>query len=169
MKRIERDESGRYLGKICVKHPDLLGQRQGSNGICISCSRKRANQSEAGKASKRKHKASIQNYRAIESKRWRDADPERAKDRNRRTNYRVKYGMELEEVEKMFEAQNYCCAICHKPTKLGGKLNAKVDHCHSTGKVRGILCHACNIGIGFLEDNILVLESAIAYLKRSVK
>lgn len=122
---------------------------------------------EKDRASKKKHKDSIPNYRAIESKRWRDADPERAKERNRRTNYRTKYGMELEDVVALHASQGCKCAICGQETTLGGKLNAKVDHCHKTGKVRGILCHSCNIGIGFLADDISRMQKAIEYLKRT--
>lgn len=55
------------------------------------------------------------------------------------------------------------CAICNKEMK-----QVNVDHCHKTQEVRGLLCTACNTGIGKLKDDISVLESAIKYLKRVV-
>jgi predicted Zn-dependent protease len=43
----------------------------------------------------------------------------------------------------------------------------KVDHCHKTGQVRGILCNICNLGIGLLNDSVEIIESALNYLKNS--
>jgi hypothetical protein len=71
------------------------------------------------------------------------------------------YKMTLEDYENLFKAQNGLCAVCQQPSKK--KLN--VDHCHTTGKVRGLLCWNCNIGIGKFKDNTNVLQNAITYLK----
>ena len=68
----------------------------------------------------------------------------------------------------MYEQQNGVCAICGKPeTKVQyGKIQPlTVDHNHETGKVRGLLCFNCNIAIGKLKDDIVLLEKAIDYLK----
>ena len=65
------------------------------------------------------------------------------------------------EYEDMFEKQNYRCAIC-KEYKSSKRLT--VDHCHETGKVRGLLCDSCNLGIGMFGHNTAVLESAIRFL-----
>jgi hypothetical protein len=54
------------------------------------------------------------------------------------------------------------CAICGKPLKWG---NSHVDHDHKTGKLRGVLCMACNYGIGCFKDSEAILRSAIKYLK----
>ncbi len=59
----------------------------------------------------------------------------------------------------MFAAQEGACAICHRTDR---PLN--IDHCHDSGKVRGLLCGPCNRGIGFLEDDVTLLQSAIDYL-----
>jgi hypothetical protein len=72
------------------------------------------------------------------------------------------FGITLDEYEAMAEAQGNSCAICRLP-----KTPLCVDHCHTTGKVRGLLCHECNKMLGFAGDNIEVLNTAIQYLKDS--
>jgi hypothetical protein len=80
----------------------------------------------------------------------------------RRRGLKKKYNLTVEQYESMLAAQNECCAICGQ--KTDGVLH--VDHDHKTGKVRGLLCRYCNQGIGFLQDNVSVLEKAIKYLLR---
>ena len=121
------------------------------------------------RASKRKWKSLQPNYRARESRRWREMDPERAKHYRRKTNYRIKYGIELEDVESLWKAQDCKCAICLCPIILGGKAGAKVDHCHATGVVRGILCSTCNTGIGSLGDSPTRLRAAALYLEQKTR
>ena len=64
----------------------------------------------------------------------------------------------------MFERQQGCCKVCgiHQ-TEL--KKPLFVDHCHITGKVRGLLYNKCNMALGFVNDDILILNSLIEYLK----
>ncbi len=73
------------------------------------------------------------------------------------------YGMTLEKYNQMLENQQGKCAICG-----GGREKQKysfsVDHCHATGKIRGILCSNCNAGLGFFKDNPQSLTNAITYL-----
>lgn len=74
------------------------------------------------------------------------------------------YGITLEEREAIWEAQGRRCKICHS-TGEGQKRRMHVDHDHDTGKIRGLLCHPCNIMLGGAKDSIEVLEKAIAYLR----
>ena len=74
----------------------------------------------------------------------------------------------------MLEKQNGLCAICKNPeTQLKKKSNKvkmlSVDHCHLTGKIRGLLCHKCNTGLGSFKDSETILSSAINYLKASTE
>lgn len=72
----------------------------------------------------------------------------------------------LEWYNKQLALQNNKCAICSKtPQELGRRL--VVDHCHTTGKIRGLLCRVCNTSIGALGDNIEGLQKAINYLKQN--
>jgi len=59
--------------------------------------------------------------------------------------------------------QNGLCAICKKPCDTNDVLS--VDHCHETGKIRGLLCNKCNIGIGMLGDSVAGVQAALDYLK----
>lgn len=73
------------------------------------------------------------------------------------------YGLTVEDYQKLLVKQNNCCAICK--TTDWGKPSPSIDHCHTTGKVRGLLCNNCNRAIGLLKDNKEVLKNAIKYLK----
>jgi len=73
------------------------------------------------------------------------------------------YGITLAEYDTMLEQQGGCCKVCGT-TDSGGKGRFHVDHNHTTGKVRGLLCNGCNIGIGHLKDSPDVLLKAAAYL-----
>jgi hypothetical protein len=89
----------------------------------------------------------------------------RAKNSNiaRAANLKSKYNLTLEQFEKRFEEQGSCCAIC-KATEPGSKNGWHVDHSHVTGKVRGILCHHCNLTIGHAKDDVERLKQILDYL-----
>jgi len=65
----------------------------------------------------------------------------------------------------MLEEQEHKCAICSTSDADLDKL-LSVDHCHTTGKVRGLLCNNCNLALGNFKDKIENLKSAINYLKQ---
>lgn len=71
-------------------------------------------------------------------------------------------GITNEDYSRMLDEQNGVCAICHSPAPERGRL--AVDHNHATGKVRGLLCHSCNYGLGCFKDDPVYLEAAAAYL-----
>lgn len=79
----------------------------------------------------------------------------------RNHSFEKKYGISLAEVNEKFVEQRGLCAICGTTMK-----NPHVDHCHSTGKVREMLCGGCNRGIGFLKDSPEVCFLAGEYLKK---
>ena len=93
-----------------------------------------------------------------------------SKEQSRHYGYQRYYGISAEDYVRMFNKQNGKCAICHQPeTSLDKNGNLKilaVDHCHTTGKVRELLCYSCNSMLGQARDNIEVLSSGIDYLKR---
>jgi hypothetical protein len=95
---------------------------------------------------------------------------EQARDKSHRTTityeykraerFRRLYGITLEQYEEMRISQNSLCAICDREEEL-----LFVDHDHSTGKVRGLLCRDCNAMLGLAMDNTRILDRAITYLK----
>ena len=115
----------------------------GYNGVCKVCKNKRAkkyNQTSEGKESTRKGL------------------------------YKFKYGITLQDYDDMFEAQKGVCAICGKPESCTFKDVIKrlsVDHDHSTGKIRGLLCDKCNRLLGNANDDTGVLVCAILYLRKA--
>jgi hypothetical protein len=85
--------------------------------------------------------------------------------KNRCGQLKAKYGITLADKEAMFAAQGNACAIC-KTTKFG-KRSAHTDHCHESGKVRGILCARCNRGLAYFRDNPEIFRVAANYLEAS--
>lgn len=125
----------------------------------------------AGGAMKTHWKSS--QYAREKAKAWRLANPEKVKEhraRNRQKNYRQelvrKYGVDFIWFDEQFDRQNNSCATCNKPLEWTNKQNTPhVDHCHSTGKVRGILCNRCNTVLGLCEDNKELFKNLTGYLE----
>jgi hypothetical protein len=80
----------------------------------------------------------------------------------RASGLRRRFGMTIEEYDAMLIAQDGGCAICGKTNPNGKRL--AVDHDHTTGKVRGLLCHNCNVGIGSLFDDAALMRKAADYV-----
>lgn len=97
--------------------------------------------------------------------------------RNRNKFLKSRYNLTLFEYWKLFECQGGACACCSaklditavQVSKNGKRSGTEpvVDHCHTTGKVRGILCFSCNITLGHAKDNVKILESMIKYLQQN--
>lgn len=99
-----------------------------------------------------------------EDRRTRYLDPEyraSASEAGRYNAIRRKYGLTREDMDRLEAESGGMCAICKRG--FGGQFH--VDHCHKSGKVRGLLCFTCNTALGKFMDDIDVLESAIAYLR----
>ena len=115
------------------------------------------------------------------AKEWYSNNSEKAKQRRttakktpltaKRSNLK-RYGLTVEDYDRMFKEQNSACAICNQLEVLvdqrsGKLLNLAVDHCHVTGKVRGLLCSRCNKMLGLSSDNLEILSKAQEYLVKS--
>lgn len=106
-------------------------------------------------------------YRQVERRRSverRKQDGYLAKQRNLCYSYKLKhkYGITRSQYEALGESQDWKCMICSGDDALC------VDHCPTTGKVRGLLCKSCNSAIGFLRDDPDLVERAAAYLRGNI-
>ena len=84
------------------------------------------------------------------------------------TQFMSRYNMTRPEVISMIDSQDFKCKICETEVTepaIGISNSAAVDHCHTTGDVRGILCISCNTGLGKMKDDPDVLERAAKYLR----
>lgn len=107
---------------------------------------------------------STQEGRIAYNRAHRQSNPDVYRDRE----LRKSFGIGLDDYNRMLKEQDGVCAICKKPETLvnhGRVMPLPVDHCHSTGKIRGLLCAQCNHAIGKFDDDTKLLESAIRYLQ----
>lgn len=115
-------------------------------------------------------------WRAVQSRASakRLADPEHRREKRERETFRL-YGLTPEAFQALVEKQGGVCAICgatppppddSKPLPRGhASTRLHTDHCHTTGRVRGLLCGKCNTMIGLANEDPAVLLTAVEYLK----
>ena len=96
-----------------------------------------------------------------QAKEWMKANPRKRSIIATCSRVRIKYKDYLILAEK----QGNVCKICKQPNATKTKSRLCLDHCHKTGKVRGLLCDSCNKGLGNFKDNINLLSNALEYLK----
>lgn len=140
---IEIDERRCYVCKIVKPLVDFYtdrGATWGRAGRCIACA-------------------------AIQNKRWRVENKEKASLVSRKTHIKMKYGISWEEFERVYSTQDGRCAICTKELQKASR-DTCIDHDHLTGVIRGVLCRKCNTGLGQFCDDLLVLKKAVTYLEQ---
>jgi hypothetical protein len=133
---------------VCPK--GHLGLRQVANHCCVDCS----NEKSRKFMEKRRKLSGYSEYL--------------------KNNYLTrKFGITLADYREKLEKQQFKCAICfteesHKSNQ-GKEKTLAVDHCPKTGKTRELLCHSCNIGIGYLKEDTEILNNAIKYILKHNK
>ncbi len=136
--------------KVCIECKDSKRLKQFDycktcknerKNVCISCMRKK-------RVDYLKLHGNNEDISKVQAQDWR---------------LKTTYGINIETYNKMFNDQNGCCKIC-KIHQTDLNKNLAVDHSHTTGKVRGLLCHKCNMGIGLLQEDITILAESIKYL-----
>jgi hypothetical protein len=88
-----------------------------------------------------------------------------------RTRLMYQFGLTLADYEAMLKAQGGLCALCGQPetaTRKGTLRALCVDHCHESGRVRGLLCYRCNLAVGLIGDNAEWAGKLAAYLNRTI-
>lgn len=111
-------------------------------------------------------KQGVQSMCKLCFKQWQQSDIGRKT--ARKAHLAQKYDITLQQYDEMLKEQNNCCVICGigvENCDKGSGNHLVVDHCHTTNKVRGLLCNPCNLLLGYAKDNVAILQSAINYLK----
>lgn len=122
------------------------------------------------KAQNDKYKLENKEKLGAAAKEWKKNNPDKVKKYQRISNLRTLFGIEVEDYERMLKDQDGKCAICRQPEtfihhQTNEIANLAVDHCHTTGNIRKLLCKSCNNGLGLFKENIDSLINAIQYLK----
>lgn len=103
-------------------------------------------------------------YKASRDRYYRKNRTRLLQERNRRR-YLKKYGIAYEQFRAMVKRQCNRCAVCKRPPN-GRYRKLQVDHCHTTGKVRALLCVSCNSGLGHMRDDLKTARAAVRYLEK---
>lgn len=117
------------------------------------------------KTSRSKYYETNKNLIAEKNKIYREKNKEIVAERKRL----YKYGIDKLTYAKLLEVQNNVCAVCKKRCRDSRGRGLAVDHCHTTGKIRGLLCSPCNQAIGLFLDDPDLLKNAIVYLEKHIE
>lgn len=167
-----KDERKKYLDGYYQKNKERIKARSRQRRIenknlylqRESNRRKSDKYKEISRLWREKSKEKLKEYFRIHDMK-RNSQEER-KIATRRTYLKKNFGITLEEYNIIFNNQEGCCAGCKKhQSKLKQKLS--VDHCHTTGKIRGLLCKLCNLALGNISDDIKTLQNLIGYLSNN--
>lgn len=141
---------------------EFAKHKKGKGGLhphCKACANKRTSEWR---------KQNPELYKTIYQKR---NNSQKTKELNRINILKRNFNITIELYNKMLKDQDNKCKICNLPeitkNKNGVSKFLSVDHCHKTGKIRGLLCSKCNSFLGMANDNINILKSAIIYLKNT--
>lgn len=126
----------RYIGEICVLHPELNGERNAKNRGCLGCNRD----------AQRIRREDGEYYRNVERVYYQRPE---IKEKMREGISRRRTGIDRATAEKLIALQDGKCPICRRPLAA---LVAHRDHCHDTGRPRGILCGSCNRAEGIIRS-----------------
>ncbi len=117
-------------------------KKRGYQWSCISCCKDRRD--------KHKNSMSPEEWSLLNKQYW----------------LKTEYGISLEDYNQLLKQQEHKCAICKTDETDAFRQTLYVDHCHSTGVVRGLLCMQCNSGLGKFKDSLERLEAAKEYLRK---
>jgi len=148
--------------------------KDGLHTFCKACKSAKARQwyhatPERQKArNRRRYEKDGERMRAA-AKAWYAQNKPRLNDLQRRWALKKDYGLTLEEYDAMVAVQGGLCGLCGQPPQAyqTSRRKLRVDHCHETNSIRGLLCHHCNVGIGHFFDSPELLRAAADYIERA--
>ena len=123
---------------------------------------------EDNKEAIKEYREKNKEQRAALKKEYNEKNKEQIAIKKEETRLKSKYGITLKDKTILLQKQNNKCKIC-SVSFLYDKHSTKpfVDHCHTTNKVRGLLCLHCNTGLGYFKDHIPTLTKTINYLQEN--
>lgn len=130
--------------------------KRGHYATCRTCWDKRS------RIYRNTHKESCQKTR----RKWAESNREKKALLTKKSALKTRYGMTLEGLNSLFLEQNGKCAICQASFAID---LLKVDHCHKTNKIRGLLCNGCNVGLGAFRESPAHLIAAAEFIQASLE
>lgn len=156
-----------FTGMPC-KHGNVA-LRLTSAGACWCDDCKKLHSGKVNSWQKRNHeksRANVAGWRAdngdnirVYRRDYKDKNRQRERERHLLSTY----GITLAEYEAMYLAQGGCCALCNVSAEQAARRRLFVDHCHTTKRVRGLLCDNCNKALGYVEKNAHRLDALLEY------
>jgi len=119
---------------------------------------------EARRAYNRKWYAANRERVLAQRNTWAANNPEKRKQSCRAHSLKSNFGITIDQWEALFDSQSRVCAICGCAETVGNGWHT--DHCHKTQKIRAILCHLCNTGLGKFKDEPKLLRKAAEYVEK---
>jgi len=155
--------------KVCGVEKDLAEYatyyRSGSRKcVCKACEKGRvAAAAKKAKPQRRVWAAANKDRVAAMEKKWRANNKESTRLMILRSRLKRAYGITPERRLEMLKEQEGACAICKEPISIT-QFGHAIDHNHTTGRVRALLCQRCNTGLGSFKDSVAILRAAADYL-----
>lgn len=156
MKILLLDRRCTRCGNTGEFYPDR-SKKDGIHPICVSCH-------STYKKELHSKDSEARNRQLARSKKYRELNPTKNKLSITNATLKKKYGITLEEYNLMLSNQKNQCAVCSTPPT---NQRLHVDHNHVTGKIRGLLCQACNVSIGKMKENPELLRKLALYIERN--
>lgn len=156
MPKVNRAPAATVQGGPCYRCGGT--ERKASNRSCLHCSRKDSREQQAARRA-----ANPEKYRQ-NARNWRSQSQDKLRRYYKAAGLEKKFALTQAQYDQMLVAQGGVCAICAKSCKSGRAL--AVDHCHTTGVIRGLLCMNCNNGLGRFVDSPALLLAAAEYLEK---
>lgn len=173
---IEGCDSTNYSRHMCIKHYQRW-RKSGSTDVPLTKSQLRDEVGRKRCKTCRQYKdesefttntSGLKDGLSLHCRQCQAEARERAPMRIRESALKRMYGITVADYDRMYAEQGGTCAICRQPEKLvrrGVLQELSVDHCHATGRVRGLLCHDCNLGIGKLGEDSDRITAAAEYVR----
>lgn len=144
---------------------------EGTGILCATCLKSRPSEDYISDQGIFSHPCRSCKERSARNSEKRKPLPDVARERARESNLRQKYGIGIEDYASLLSGQAGVCLICSEPPDSEAADPRRralcVDHDHLTGRIRGLLCWKCNVGLGSFRDSEEILAKAIEYLKWS--